>query len=113
MKVMNFISTFIPILSSLIPLLEILLPSMSVGLVHPNSIFIHYTMNRVFFSRKSNYSTIQISNIPEVWFLENLVVKNWADVVLHHMLDRKRKNITLPYDKLITKIITYTGYEFG
>lgn len=44
--------------------------------------------------------------------MESLVVKSWANVVLHHMLDSKRKNITLPYAELNTKILTYIGYEF-
>ena len=39
-------------------------------------------------------------------------LKNWADVVLYHMLASKRKNLTLPYSKLVTKIISYTNYEF-
>lgn len=29
------------------------------------------------------------------------------------MLDSKMKNITLPYNQLITKILSYTDYEFG
>lgn len=39
-------------------------------------------------------------------------LKNWEDFVLHHMLDRKKKKINLPYAKLITKILTYTCYNF-
>lgn len=40
-------------------------------------------------------------------------LKNWEDLVLHHMLDSKKKNMNLPYAKLITKILTYTDYNFG
>ena len=31
--------------------------------------------------------------------------------MLHHMLERKNNNVSLPYDELITKILTYIGYE--
>lgn len=70
-------------------------------------------MNHVFFPTKGNYGTFQKSYVHAVWFLENQIVKNWTDVVLHHMLDIKRKSITLPYAELIIKILSYTGYEFG
>lgn len=32
--------------------------------------------------------------------------------MLHHMLESKNKNITLPYGELIIKILTYISYEF-
>lgn len=53
-------------------------------------------MNHVLLLRKGNFSTLQNSDVPAVWFLENKIVKNWTDVVLHHMLDSKRKKIILP-----------------
>lgn len=59
------------------------------------------------FPRKSNYSTIRNSDVPGVWFLENQVEKNWADAILYHMLDRKKKNITPPYAELTTIFFTY------
>lgn len=31
--------------------------------------------------------------------------------MLHYMLDRKKKNIILPYSELITKVLVYTGYD--
>lgn len=85
----------------------------NIGFIRQNSRLTHYTVNHVFFLRKSNYNTIQKSGVHAVWFFENQVVKNWAYVILHHVLDSKRKNITLPYTELIVKILTYTGYEFG
>lgn len=38
-------------------------------------------------------------------FWENKVEKNWANNMLHHMLDRKKKNIILPYSESITIIL--------
>lgn len=82
------------------------------GLILPNIRLIHYTMDHVLLPKKSNYNTIQISDIHVVEFLENQVPKDWADVVLHHMLDSKMKNNTLPYVELITKILNCYGYDF-
>lgn len=85
----------------------------TVSLIRPDNRLIHHTMNHVLFPRKINFSTIQKLDVPTTWFLKNQVEKNWADFVLRHMLDSKRKNITLPCFELITKILTYTGYDFG
>lgn len=32
--------------------------------------------------------------------------------MLHHMLDSKRKKLTLPCGELITQFFYYTGYDF-
>lgn len=61
-----------------------------VGIVCLDRRLIRYIMNHVFFPRKTNFSTIQKSDIPAVWFLENQVEKNWVDVILHHTLDRNK-----------------------
>lgn len=68
-------------------------------------------MNHVIFSRGSNTSTIHKSYIPPIWFLENRVEKNWVDVMIHHMLNNKGKNMNLPYDEIITKVFVYSGFD--
>lgn len=68
---------------------------------------IHYTMNHVFFPRKINFNTIQKSDVTTICFSKNQVDKLWSDVVLHHMLDSKNKNTTLPYKELITFFYLY------
>lgn len=73
-----------------------------VDLIHPNSRLIHHTINHVLFPRKINYITMQKSNSHAIWFSENQIEKNQANDVLYHMLDSKKRNITLPYAKLIT-----------
>ncbi|KAL5098018.1 hypothetical protein RYX36_002345, partial [Vicia faba] len=53
----------------------------------------------------------------EIMFLknpkkENQFSKSQVDAVLHHMLDRKRKNNILPYAELRTKILHCTSYPY-
>lgn len=86
--------------------------SFNVVIIHPNIRLIHYTTSCVMFPRKANYSTLSKSDIRVVLFLENRVPKNWADVVLHHIIDRKRKKCILPYAELITKNLHHSGYPF-
>lgn len=74
-----------------------ILTPFNIDIIRPNTKLIHYAMNHVLFLNKGNYITLKKSDVPIVWFLENQIVKNWADVVLHHVLDSKRKNLTLSY----------------
>lgn len=84
----------------------------NVGIILSNIRLIHYTTTHVLFLINGNYITLSKLDIHVVWFLENQVPTNWANGVLHHMLNRKRKNNILPYAKLITKILHYSSYPF-
>lgn len=60
----------------------------NVEFFYPNVRLIHYTMSHILFPRKGNCSAVQKLGIPVVWFLENKVLKNWANAFLTHMLER-------------------------
>ncbi|KAL5053517.1 hypothetical protein RYX36_034199, partial [Vicia faba] len=83
------------------------------GIIHPNIRMIHYTAGRILFPIKGNYNIISRSDIHVVWFLYNLIPKNCMDVVLSHMIERKRKNNIFPYAELITITANFTSYPFG
>lgn len=90
-----------------------IIPSpLNVGILNPNIRLIHYNMTLILFQRNGNYNTIQKSDILVAWFLENQVYKNLVDAVFHHMIERKRKNNSLLYVELITKILNHVGYPF-
>ncbi|KAL5064137.1 hypothetical protein RYX36_025874 [Vicia faba] len=82
----------------------------NVGLLRLNVRLIHYIMKHILFPGKGNYITVLTLDIIVVWVFKNQFRKNWVDEVLTHILECKRKNTTLYYAKLITKILHYTGY---
>ncbi|KAL5074058.1 hypothetical protein RYX36_013042 [Vicia faba] len=84
-----------------------------VGVIHTNIRLVHYTSGQILFQRKGNYNTVSRPYIHVIWFLHNQIPKNWADVVLSHMLEGKRKNNVPPYVEFITKIFQSIGYPFG
>lgn len=97
----------------LIDTTSIILTPFNIGLICINIRLTYNTMSHVLVLRKGNYSTDKKLDIHDVWFLENQVPNFLANAVVHHMLVSNGKNSTLPYLKLITKILNYCDYDFG
>lgn len=61
--------------------------------------------------RKQNIGKLTKVDVVVIWLLANKVETNWTSVIIHLLMERKRKNTWLPYGGWITKILEYCGFN--
>lgn len=64
----------------------------------------YFVVTHILIPRKHNFGKLTKTNVAVVWRLANKMETIWVSAMIHHIIDRKRKNMLLSFDKLVTKI---------
>lgn len=84
--------------------------SLLIHYVHPNIWLIHYVVTHIIILRKFNLGKVSKTNFVLTRLLAKKVETNWENGVICHMIESRRKGISLlRYGDLVSKILEHFG----